>query len=97
MFSFHPVKHITTGEGGAVTTDNPEFYERLRAFRNHGIIREAAQLTHEPEGPWYYEMQFLGYNYRLSDIASALGYSQLRKLRRFLARRRRSPPATTSS
>lgn len=88
VFSFHPVKHITTGEGGAVTTDNPEFDERLRAFRNHGIIREAAQLTHEPEGPWYYEMQFLGYNYRLSDIASALGYSQLRKLRRFLARRR---------
>lgn len=88
VFSFHPVKHITTGEGGAVVTDNPTYYERLRLFRNHGITRDAAHLTREPEGPWYYEMQVLGYNYRLSDIAAALGYSQLRKLDRFLQRRR---------
>lgn len=88
VFSFHPVKHITTGEGGAVVTDNPTYYERLRLFRNHGITRDATRLTRESEGPWYYEMQVLGYNYRLSDIAAALGFSQLRKLDRFLQRRR---------
>jgi len=88
VFSFHPVKHITTGEGGAVVTDNPTYYQRLRLFRNHGITRDATHLTREPEGPWYYEMQVLGYNYRLSDIAAALGFSQLRKLDRFLQRRR---------
>lgn len=88
VFSFHPVKHITTGEGGAVVTDDSTYYERLRLFRNHGITRDPAHLTREPEGPWYYEMQVLGYNYRLSDIAAALGFSQLRKLDRFLQRRR---------
>ncbi len=87
VFSFHPVKHITTGEGGAVVTNNRNFHERLLLFRNHGITRNPSLMQCEPEGPWYYEMQVLGYNYRLSDIACALGLSQLRKLDRFLSRR----------
>lgn len=86
-FSFHPVKHITTGEGGAVATDNEEFYRRLITFRSHGIVRERERLT-EYHGPWYHEMQYLGCNYRLTDIQCALGISQLRKLESFLARRR---------
>ena len=92
VFSFHPVKHITTGEGGAVTTDREEFYHRLRKFRNHGIIRNPELFEHGAESqndePWYYEQQELGYNYRLPDINCALGLSQLKKLDRFLARRR---------
>ncbi len=87
VFSFHPVKHITTGEGGAVVTNNRNFHERLLLFRNHGITRNPLLMQCEPEGPWYYEMQVLGYNYRLSDIGCALGLSQLRKLDRFLSRR----------
>lgn len=87
VFSFHPVKHITTGEGGAVVTDNPAFYERLLLFRNHGITKNPSLMQRPSEGPWYYEMQVLGYNYRLSDISCALGLSQLRKLDRFLRRR----------
>lgn len=87
VFSFHPVKHITTGEGGAVVTDNPAFYERLLLFRNHGITKNPFLMQRPSEGPWYYEMQVLGYNYRLSDISCALGLSQLRKLDRFLRRR----------
>ena len=134
VFSFHPVKHITTGEGGMVTTDNPEFAERMRMFRNHGITRNAdkftvhcspftvqKQTTDPPASPererwragnsqqptdndfqqttangqrstengqWYYEMQDLGYNYRITDFQCALGISQLRKLPEFLERRR---------
>jgi len=87
VFSFHPVKHITTGEGGVVTTDNKKYYEKLLSFRNHGIIKEKGKLTQD-QGPWYHEMQFLGYNYRLNDIQCALGLSQLNKLDGFLARRR---------
>lgn len=89
-FSFHPVKHITTGEGGMITTAHAEYAQRMRDFRTHGIVRDAARLG-APEaarGPWYYEMQDLGYNYRLSDIGCALGLSQLRKLDRFVQRRR---------
>jgi UDP-4-amino-4,6-dideoxy-N-acetyl-beta-L-altrosamine transaminase len=86
VFSFHPVKHITTGEGGMVTTNNEELYRRLLLFRNHGIVRERELLV-ENQGPWYYEVQDLGYNYRLTDIQAALGLSQLKKLDRFLARR----------
>ncbi len=87
IFSFHPVKHITTGEGGMVTTDNSEFYEKLRMFRTHGITRDPDKL-HDNHGNWYYEMLDLGYNYRITDIQAALGTSQLRKLDGFLERRR---------
>ncbi len=85
-FSTHPVKTIATGEGGLVATDNAEYAERLRAFRNHGI---AADLHCRAErGDWFYEMDFLGYNYRIPDVLCALGRSQLNKLDGFLARRR---------
>ena len=86
VFSFHPVKHITTGEGGMVTTDNAQLAHRLRVFRNHGIDSDARQR--QAEGQWYYEMVALGYNYRLTDIECALGLSQLRRLDTNLARRR---------
>ncbi len=86
VFSFHPVKHITTGEGGMVTTDNPKFAETLRRFRNHGITSEARQR--QSAGQWYYEMELLGFNYRLTDIACSLGIQQLKKLEANLARRR---------
>lgn len=85
-FSFHPVKHVTTGEGGMVVTDVPEIAERMRAFRNHGIFADAR--AREEKGTWYYEMVELGYNYRLTDIQCALGISQLRRLPKSLARRR---------
>ncbi|ALC86346.1 aminotransferase DegT [Bacillus sp. FJAT-22090] len=87
MFSFHPVKHITTGEGGIITTNNREYYDKLIQFRSHGITREP-KLLHEDHGPWYYEMQFLGYNYRMTDIQAALGASQLNKLDSFVRRRK---------
>jgi perosamine synthetase len=85
VFSFHPVKHITTGEGGMVTTDDAELARRLRMFRNHGIDSDARQR--QAEGQWYYEMVVLGYNYRLTDFQCALGMSQLRKLPGWVARR----------
>jgi perosamine synthetase len=86
VFSFHPVKHITTGEGGMVTTDNPKFAETLRRFRNHGISSDARQR--QSAGQWHYEMVLLGFNYRLPDIACALGIQQLKKLDANLLRRR---------
>lgn len=86
VFSFHPVKHITTGEGGMVTTNNPQFAETLRRFRNHGISSDARQR--QSAGQWHYEMVLLGYNYRLPDIVCALGLQQLKKLDGNLARRR---------
>lgn len=86
IFSFHPVKSITTGEGGAVTTDDPEFAQRLRLFRTHGITKEG--LVHPSPGAWYQEMQELGVNARITDIQCALGISQLKKLNRFLAARK---------
>ncbi len=82
-FSLHPVKHITTGEGGMITTDDPALATRLRTFRNHGITRE-----HQRREDWRYEMAELGYNYRLSDIQSALGLSQLERLPEQIVRRR---------
>lgn len=87
VFSFHPVKAITTGEGGAVCTSDPGFYQKLLLFRSHGITKDRAQMTHD-EGPWYYEMHVLGPNYRLSDIHASLGLSQLAKVDRFVAERR---------
>ena len=88
VFSFHPVKHITTGEGGAVATNDVEFARRLRLFRSHGIPRDSSTFEDIPDGPWHNEMQMLGFNYRLSDIHCALGLSQLRRLDVFIARRR---------
>jgi perosamine synthetase len=86
VFSFHPVKHLTTGEGGMVTTDRADFAESLRQFRNHGITSDARRR--QAEGQWHYEMAVLGFNYRLTDIACALGLSQLNKLDENLSRRR---------
>ncbi|MEW6622415.1 MAG: UDP-4-amino-4,6-dideoxy-N-acetyl-beta-L-altrosamine transaminase [Bacillota bacterium] len=88
MFSFHPVKLITTGEGGVITTDNEEYYRRLLIFRTHGITRDRQRIINN-HGPWYYEMQHLGFNYRLTDIQAALGISQLKKIDFFLARRKK--------
>ena len=85
-FSFHPVKHITTGEGGMVTTDDPELARRMRIFRNHGITTDSRQR--EEQGSWFYEMVELGYNYRMTDFQCALGISQLTKLPAWIARRR---------
>lgn len=86
-FSFHPVKHITTGEGGAITTDSESMYKKLLLFRTHGITRDSSDLLKD-EGPWYYEQQYLGFNYRITDIQAALGLSQLGKAERFLKLRR---------
>jgi perosamine synthetase len=86
VFSFHPVKHLTTGEGGMVTTDNAEVADTLRKFRNHGISSNARDR--QREGQWHYEMVLLGFNYRLTDIACALGLRQLTKLEANLVRRR---------
>jgi perosamine synthetase len=86
VFSFHPVKHLATGEGGMVTTNRADLAESLRRFRNHGISTDARQR--HAAGQWYYEMVLLGYNYRLTDIACALGLSQLKNLDANLTRRR---------
>jgi len=86
VFSFHPVKHLTTGEGGMVTTDSDAYAKQLRSFRNHGIDLDAR--ARQTAGQWYYEMTDLGYNYRLTDMACALGLSQLPRLKRNVQRRR---------
>ena len=86
IFSFHPVKHITTGEGGMIITDNDEYAAKMRLFRTHGITSDATQR--EKTGAWFYEMVDLGYNYRISDIQCALGTSQLNKLPGWLEHRR---------
>ncbi len=87
-FSFHPVKTITSGEGGAITTNDPELYRKLRLASQHGIVRDPSRYVEEPEGPWVYEMQQLGFNYRLTDFQSALLLSQLKKLQKFSDRRK---------
>lgn len=88
-FSFHPVKHITTAEGGMIVTDNEEYARHMAEFRTHGITRCADRFTvKQANEPWYYEMQELGYNYRLGDLNCALGLSQLAKIDRFVERRR---------
>lgn len=86
-FSFHPVKTVTGGEGGAVLTNSDEYYEKLKLARSHGITRDAKLMEHEIDGPWYYEMVDLGYNYRMTDIQAALISSQLDKLELFKTRR----------
>lgn len=88
IFSFHPVKHVTTGEGGAVTANDADRLRRLRLFRSHGVERDPGRFGRDPPGPWYYEQQLLGHNLRLTDFQSALGLSQLAKLSRFVERRR---------
>jgi len=87
VFSFHPVKIITTGEGGAATTQDENLASRMRLFRSHGITREWSAMTKD-DGPWYYEQLALGWNYRLTDIAAALGASQMTRLASYLAARR---------
>lgn len=87
-FSFHPVKTVTSGEGGAVTTDNEAFYKRLVRLRAHGITREPSQMVHPTDARWYNEQVELGFNYRMTDFQAALLLSQLRKLPRFSARRK---------
>ena len=86
-FSFHPVKPITTGEGGMIVTDNEELYQKMMLFRSHGITRDENLMTRN-DGPWFYQQLDLGYNYRITDIQCALGCSQTKKLDRFLARRK---------
>jgi dTDP-4-amino-4,6-dideoxygalactose transaminase len=95
-FSLHPVKTMTTGEGGVTTTNDPKQYKTMMLYRSHGMVREPSEFKHRdlgfaPDGqanPWYYEMQALGWNYRITDFACALGESQLAKLPRFIDRRR---------
>ncbi len=87
-FSFHPVKTVTGGEGGAVLTNDEILYKKLLLYRAHGITREEKLMEHEPDGPWYYEQISLGYNYRITDMQAALIISQLDKLPMFSARRK---------
>lgn len=87
VFSFHPVKHIACGEGGMITTNNKSLYEKLLLLRSHGITKDP-KLLHENDGGWYYEMQELGFNYRLTDFQAALGISQLKRAEINLTRRR---------
>jgi perosamine synthetase len=86
-FSFHPVKHVTTGEGGAVTTNDPALRDKLLRFRTHGITRAQDEME-SLDGPWYYEQHDLGFNYRITDVQCALGMSQLGRLEEFVERRR---------
>jgi len=87
VFSFHPVKVVTTGEGGMAVTQSKELAEKMILARSHGITRDPALMDHEPDGPWYYQQISLGYNYRMTDIQAALGISQLERLGDFIRRR----------
>ena len=87
VFSFHTVKIITTAEGGMALTNQVELAEKMRLYRSHGITRDPALMTHEVDGPWYYEQIALGYNYRMTDIQAALGISQMDRLQNYVERR----------
>jgi len=87
VFSFHPVKTITTGEGGCCTTNQIKYYRKLKMLRNNGITKEKKEFKFKNPGPWYYEQQLIGYNFRMNDIQSALGISQLKNLNFFLKKR----------
>jgi UDP-4-amino-4,6-dideoxy-N-acetyl-beta-L-altrosamine transaminase len=87
VFSFHPVKIITTGEGGMCVTNDQELANSLSRLRSHGIVRHPAEMTHIPDGPWYYQQIGLGYNYRMTDIQAALGLSQMKRLDEFVSTR----------
>lgn len=87
VFSFHPVKIVTTAEGGMAVTNAPELRERMELFRSHGITRDPTMMTHEPDGPWYYQQVELGFNYRMTELQAALGVSQLRRLNEYVTRR----------
>ena len=80
IFSFHPVKIITSAEGGMALTNNKVFYQRLKLFRSHGITRDPNSMTYKPDGPWYYEQVELGYNYRMNDIQATIGLSQMDRI-----------------
>lgn len=87
VFSFHPVKIITTGEGGMALTNDSKLAKRMRLLRSHGITRDAAEMTRAPDGPWYYQQIDLGFNYRMTDLQAALGLSQMQRLDEFVTRR----------
>lgn len=87
VFSFHPVKIITTAEGGMALTNNKEIAKRMQLLRSHGITRDEAEMTQAPDGPWYYQQVDLGFNYRMTDLQAALGASQMQRLDKFVARR----------
>jgi len=87
VFSFHPVKIITTGEGGIALTNNAELARKMELLRSHGITRDPALMTHEPDGPWYYQQVDLGYNYRMTELQAALGISQMVRLDQFVRKR----------
>jgi UDP-4-amino-4,6-dideoxy-N-acetyl-beta-L-altrosamine transaminase len=87
IFSFHPVKIITTAEGGLAVTNDPHLAQQMQLFRSHGITRDPELMTHEPDGPWYYQQVELGYNYRMTELQAALGLSQMARLDQYVARR----------
>ena len=87
VFSFHPVKIITTGEGGIALTNNAEIAKNMGLLRSHGITRDATEMSHEPDGPWYYQQIELGFNYRMTDLQAALGLSQMQRLNEFVTKR----------